>query len=102
MLGVSRTIHGGRLVDYEMDLIRATGDRLSYEAHPSDGEPDLFLSIVIQEHKIVFENLKPRVPLRVGFELTAPDRLLAWVDKSQQPQDRRVEYHYLRVVCTGE
>ena len=102
MLGVSRTIHGARLVDYEMDLIRAIGDRLSYEAHPSDGEPDLFLSVAVQEHKIWFENLKPRVPSRVGFELTAPDRLLAWVDPSPNAQDKRLEYRYERVPCAGD
>jgi len=102
MLGVSRTIHGARLVDYEMDLIRERGDGLSYESHPSEGEPDLFLSVAIQKQKIVFENLKPRFPSRVGFELTAADRLLAWVDDSQQPQGRRVEYRYVRVACAGE
>jgi hypothetical protein len=101
MLGVSRTIHGARLVDYEMDLIRERGDGLSYESHPSEGEPDLFLSVAIQKQKIVFENLKPRFPSRVGFELTAPDRLLAWVDDSQ-PQGRRVEHWYVRIACAGE
>ena len=54
ILGVTRTIHGARLVDYEMDLIRELGERLSYEAHPSKGEPALFLSIAIEEQKVVF------------------------------------------------
>lgn len=102
MLGVSRTIHGSRLVDYEMALIRERGDQLSYETHPSDGEPDLFLSVAIETRKVVFENLKPRFPSRVGFELTAPDRLLAWIDSPQGPQGRRVEYRYVRVACAGE
>ena len=102
ILGVSRTIHGSRLVDYEMALIRERGDRLSYETHPSDGEPDLFLSVAIEKQTVVFENLKPRFPSRVGFELTAPDRLLAWFDGLQNSQDQRVEYRYVRVSCAGE
>lgn len=102
ILGVTRTIHGARLVDYEMDLIRELGERLSYEAHPSKGEPALFLSIAIEEQKVVFENLTPGIPARVGFELTAPDRLLAWVDDSSQARGGRVEYRYVRVACAGE
>src|SRR3954467_7437392 len=69
MLGVSRTIHGTTLVDYEMTLIRERGDRLSYETHPSNDEPALFLSATIDHRKIVFENLKPLFPARVGYEL---------------------------------
>src|SRR5436190_11553488 len=74
MLGVSRTIHGTTLVDYEMTLIRERGDRLSYEAHPSDDVPALFLSIAIGDRRVVFENLRPGYPARVGYELTAAGR----------------------------
>ena len=37
MLGVSRTIHGTRLVDYEMDLIRERGDGLTVVAARGGG-----------------------------------------------------------------
>src|SRR3954462_15098176 len=89
MLGVSRTIHGTRLVDYDMALIREGGDRLSYEAHPSHDEPDLFLSVVIGDRNVVFENLKPKFPSRIGYELVAAGRLLAWSDGSRDGQTRR-------------
>jgi hypothetical protein len=102
MLGVSRTIRGATLAEYEMTLIRERGDRLSYETHPSHDEPDLFLSIAIDNHKIVFENLKPRFPARVGYELAAPDRLLAWTEGSRDGQTRRTESAYDRVSCPGE
>jgi hypothetical protein len=102
ILGVSRTIHGTTLVDYEMALIREGGDRLSYESHPTNDEPGLFQSIAIDDRRVVFENLKPRFPAHVGFELTAPDQLLAWADGSQNTQPRRVEYRYARVACAGE
>src|SRR3954453_10336213 len=49
ILGVSRTIHGTTLVGYEMDLIREGGDRLDYEAHPSNGLPGLFMSVAIAD-----------------------------------------------------
>jgi hypothetical protein len=102
MLGVSRTIHGTTLVNYEMTLIRERGDRLSYEAHPSDDEPDLFLSTVIGERRVVFENVRPRVPSRVGYELTAGGRLLAWSEDTRDGKTRRAESTYDRVSCAGE
>jgi len=102
MLGVSRTIHGTRLVDYDMTLIRERGDRLSYEAHPSNDEPELFLSTVIGDRTIVFENLRPRVPSRIGYELTATGRLLAWSEGTADGQTRRTESAYDRVSCPGE
>ena len=78
MLGVSRTIHGTLLADYEMDLIRERGDRLSYEANPSNGEPSLFLSTAIGDRTIAFENLKVQFPSRLGFALSPTGRLTAW------------------------
>jgi hypothetical protein len=102
MLGVSRTIHGTLLAGYEMDLIRERGDRLSYEANPSDGEPSLFLSTAIGEGKVAFENLKEQFPSRVGFELPSPGRLLAWSEGVRNGQARRIESVYDRVPCSGE
>src|SRR3954463_1928628 len=102
MLGVSRTIHGTTLVDYEMVVIRERGDRLSYEPHPSDAEPGLFMSTAVSDRTVVFENLKPRFPTRVGYELSAGDRLLAWMDGSENGRTRRVEFSYSRVPCPGD
>jgi hypothetical protein len=102
MLGVSRTIHGTVLVDYEMALIRERGDRLSYEAHPSNDPPALFLSTAILDRKIVFENLKPDYPARIGYELTAAGRLIAWSEGTRDGQTGRTESAYDRVSCPGE
>jgi hypothetical protein len=102
MLGVSRTIHGTTLADYELTVIRERGDRLSYEPHPSNSEPDLFLSAAIGERRVVFENLRPQDPVRVGYELTPAGRLLAWSERSREGQTRRIESAYDRVSCPGE
>lgn len=102
MLGVSRTIHGTLLTGYEMDLIRERGDRLSYEANPSDAEPSLFLSTAIDAGKVAFENLREQFPSRLGFELTAAGRLLAWSEGVRNGQTRRTESVYDRVPCSGE
>jgi hypothetical protein len=102
MLGVSRTIHGRLLADYEMDLIRERGDRLSYEAYPSDAEPSLFLSTAIGERNVAFENLREQFPSRLGFQLSAPGRLVVWSEGVRDGQTRRSESIYDRVPCSGE
>ena len=102
MLGVGRTTRGTTLIDYEMVLIRERGDRLSYEAHPSGQEPAVFMSTAIGEQSIVFENLKHDFPQRIGYQRSVPDRLLAWIEGSQNGQTRRIEYPYNRVACAGD
>jgi len=99
ILGVSRTIHGTTLVDYEMDLIREGGGRLAYEAYPSRGLPGLFVSVAIADGRIVFENLKEQFPARIGYELSAPGRLVVWNDGSEDGKAKRVEVRYARVRC---
>jgi hypothetical protein len=99
ILGVSRTIHGTTLVGYEMDLIREGGDRLDYEAHPSNGLPGLFMSVAIADGKVVFENLKEQFPARIGYELSAPGRLAVWSEGPENGNAKRVELRYSRVRC---
>ena len=102
MLGVGRTTRAATLIEYELDLIRERGTQLSYEAYPSEQEPALFMSTTIGERAIVFENLKHDFPQRIGYERQSADRLLAWVEGSQNGQPKRIEYPYVRVACPGD
>jgi hypothetical protein len=102
MLGVGRTTGGSTLVEYEMVLIRERGDQLSYEAHPSEQEPAVFMSTAIGDRSIVFENLKHDFPQRVGYERKAADQLIAWIEGPQNGQARRIDFKYDRVPCPGD
>jgi hypothetical protein len=102
MLGVGRTTRGATLVEYEMVLIRERGGQLSYETHPSDQQPGLFMSDAIDERSIEFENLKHEFPQRIGYERTASGQLLVWMDGRQGGQMRRLESRYDRIPCPGE
>ena len=102
MLGVARTTHGSMLTDYEMMLIRERGDRLSYEAHPSNQEPAVFMSTVVGDRSIEFENLKHDFPQRVGYRRVSRDRLLAWIEGPQGARTRHIDFTYERVPCAGE
>ena len=102
MLGVGRTTRGTTLVDYEMVLIRERGDQLAYEAHPADQEPAVFMSTMIGERSIVFENLKHDFPQRVGYERIGVDGLEAWIEGAQDGRTRRIGFSYARVPCAGD
>ena len=78
MVGVSRTVGGDRLVGYELVVIRAQGDRLAYEAHPSGQPSAVFLARTISDSSVLFENLQHDFPQRIGYQRVAPDSLLAW------------------------
>ena len=102
MLGVGRTTRGTTLVDYEMVLIRESGEQLAYEAHPADQPPAVFMSITIGDREAVFENLKHDFPQRIGYARTTADRLVAWVEGPQNGQARRIEFAYERTACAGD
>jgi Domain of unknown function (DUF6265) len=101
MLGMSRTTRGEELVTYELVVLRERGDGLAYEANPSGQAPAVFLSSVIAENRIVFENAQHDFPQRIGYERKGAD-LLAWIEGTRNGQARRLEFPYQRAVCATD
>lgn len=56
MMGTSRSMRGGKLVAYEMGVIREEGPVLAYEAPPSRQPVATFLSTTVCASQVVFEN----------------------------------------------
>ena len=98
MMGMSRTVRGGKLVAYEMVMIREEGAGLAYEAHPSGQPSATFLSTTVGGSQVVFENPSHDFPQQIGYQLKE-DALLAWIAGSQNGKSRRVEFPYKRVSC---
>ena len=99
MLGMSRTVRDGRLVEHELMILSERGDQLAYEAHPSGQNPATFLSSRIEPSLVVFENSAHDFPQRIGYERKGPDSLTAWVEGPQNGRTRRIEYAYQRAQC---
>src|SRR5687768_6883462 len=72
MLGMSRTVNGGSLVEHEFIVLREQGDRFAYAAHPSRQPPAVFLSREVGDSTILFENPDHDFPQRIGYRRDGP------------------------------
>jgi hypothetical protein len=101
MIGMSRTVREGRLVEFELVVLREQGDLLAYEARPSGQPPAVFLSKTVGDSMVVFENPEHDYPQTVGYQRESPDSLLAWIDGTSKGTPRRVDFRYRRAACPG-
>jgi Domain of unknown function (DUF6265) len=99
MIGMSRTVRGGKLVEYETVVIRQQGNQLAYEAHPSGQPSAIFFSNSVTDSMVVFENPQHDFPQKIGYKRTGSDALLAWIEGVDKGQTRRVEFPYRRAAC---
>jgi Domain of unknown function (DUF6265) len=99
MLGMGRTVRGGKTVEYEMVLIKEQNDRLAYEAHPSGQASATFLSTTVSETSVVFENAQHDFPQRVAYRREGADGLQAWVEGQVNGKSRRIDFSYQRTRC---
>ncbi|MEP7100147.1 MAG: DUF6265 family protein [Burkholderiales bacterium] len=100
LLGMSRTVRGGKLTAYESVILRERGDRFEYEVSPSGQASTAFSSKEIGDAHIVFENLQHDFPQRVGYARRGA-ALDAWIEGPMKGQTKRIEYAYQRVPCGG-
>jgi hypothetical protein len=99
MLSTGRTVQGNVLREYEFVIVRERGDALVYFAHPSGQPAAEFVSTMVSDNRVVFENLQHDFPQRVGYERTGASSLDAWIEGSQGSQTRRINLRYQRVSC---
>jgi Domain of unknown function (DUF6265) len=98
MMGMSRTVQGGKLETYELALIVEQGPVLAFKAHPSGQPPATFLSSVVEGTRVVFENPNHDFPQQIAYERRG-DSLLAWIAGTQSGKSRRFDFSFTRVAC---
>jgi hypothetical protein len=101
MIGISRTVRGDSLYEYELMVLKEEGDRLAYHAHPSGQPSAVFLSKELSDSLVVFENPEHDFPQRVGYRRVGTDSLVAWIEGTRGGLERRVEFPYRRARCVG-
>jgi hypothetical protein len=80
MLGMSRTVAGGRTVAHEFLRIDERDGRLVYTAWPSGQPTASFTSVAVEEDRVVFENPGHDFPTRVIYERRPDGSVLARVE----------------------
>jgi uncharacterized protein DUF6265 len=99
MLGMSRTVRGDTLVEFEQVRIYERGGSLVYAANPSGQEPAEFVSTSITDSMVVFENPAHDFPQRIVYRRAGADSLAASVEGAFQGKPRTVRFPYTRTEC---
>lgn len=99
MLGMSRTIARGRVVEHEFSQIReGPGGALYFIAMPSGQKETAFQIVSLSATEAVFENPQHDFPQKVSYRLQPDGSLLAAIEgPGKDGQTRRVEFPYKRL-----
>lgn len=98
MLGMSRTVAKGKMLEHEYVQIReGPGGDLYYVAQPSKQKEATFKVVAQTDTEVVFENKEHDFPQVIGYRLNADGSVLAWIEGPKADgTTRRVEYAYRR------
>lgn len=99
MLGMSRTVRGGRAVEHEFLAIREIAPgRLAYHAQPSGKPPAVFPLAHSGPFEVVFENPQHDFPQRILYRREG-DRLFARIEGKRNGEERGIDFPMRRTAC---
>jgi hypothetical protein len=99
MIGVSRTVAGGRTMEYEFLLLRSGPTGLEYVAKPSGQAEAIFTATRIAATEAVFENHAHDFPTRITYRAVDAG-LLATIDGIVKGKPRAIEFRYAAADCS--
>ncbi|HEX7720155.1 MAG TPA: DUF6265 family protein [Woeseiaceae bacterium] len=100
MLGVSRTIRGGRTVAYEFLRIAEDEDgQIIFIASPSGQAITTFNLLRMSDSEVVFENADHDFPQRVIYRKLAENGLLGRIEGTLNGEERRVDFPMQKADC---
>jgi Domain of unknown function (DUF6265) len=101
MLGMARTLKGGRTVQFEFMQLRESALGLVFIAHPSGQAGTRFLAVEAGESAAVFERGGADFPQRVIYRLRPDGRLAARIEGQRNGEWRGVDFPLRRTACDG-
>ena len=99
MLGMARTLKGGRAVQFEFMQIRESAAGLVFIAHPSGQAGTRFAATEISARAAVFEQRGADFPQRVIYRLLPDGRLAARIEGLRNGELRSVDFPLRRGPC---
>ena len=95
LIGMSRTVAGGKTVFFEYLRIEARGADIYYVAHPRARTPGTDFKLVrLSGQEAVFENLTHDFPKRVIYRKNGDGTLSARVEGDGTEKEKPQDYHY--------
>lgn len=101
MLGMARTLKGGRTVQFEFMQLRESATGLSFIAQPGGRQASVFVAKEATAEAAVFERQSADFPQRVAYHLRPDGGLAARIEGDAGGQRRAVDFPMRRVACPG-
>jgi len=101
MLGMSRTVRGDSLVEYEQLRIFQRAGKAVYYAMPSGQTPTEFVAPTVSDTLVVFENPQHDFPQRIMYRKRGADSLIARIEGTMNGRARGVDFPYAKARCPG-
>src|SRR5262249_16802596 len=98
MMGIGRTVKGGKLVETEYLQISIEKGRLTYTARIGTPGVTPFPVKSITDSEVVFENPEHDFPQRILYRKT-PDGVFARIEGTSKGKERHVDFPYRKVSC---
>jgi Domain of unknown function (DUF6265) len=96
MLGMSRTVIGGKTTEYEFLRIAVVNGALAYVARPSGQAEAAFPVKSIEDGVVVFENLSHDFPQRIIYRRNADASITARIEGTVKGEARGRDFPYKR------
>ncbi len=101
MLGMSRTVNGGVLREFEFVFLGPVDGRLSFVAKPSGQTGATFPVVAFSDSAVVFAQAAHDFPQRITYQRRGADSLLAFIEGPTEGGALRIDFLYGRVPCPG-
>ena len=100
MLGMSRTVAGGKTVFTEHIQIRETNGQIAYIVALGMGaKPTVFKLIKSSDNEVVFENPEHDFPQRIIYRRESADALFARIEGAEKGVNKAMDFRYKRSKC---
>jgi hypothetical protein len=99
MLGVTRYVRDGRVVDFEFTRIDQTDSGAVLTPHPKAVRSVSFAPRVIESDRAVWENAAHDFPQRILYWRTSEDTLVARIEGKTPQGARSLEWRMARSTC---
>jgi Domain of unknown function (DUF6265) len=100
MLGLSRTVSGGKTLEHEFLLLRSGPRGIEYVARPSGQTEAVFIATRMAAGEVVFENPAHDFPTRITYR-RADAGLMATIDGTVKGKPRAIDFRYVAATaCT--